>query len=87
MASAAGRAKYQKKQQEKKNQGYVVSMLVWYIRECMVSIVGINDGINMFTRGYHICDTNQLFTIGWVCYGERRFIIYDLSYYLDQFHF
>ena len=37
-----------------------MSRLVWYIRECMVSIININNGINELTRGYQNYNTIQI---------------------------
>lgn len=43
----------------------------------MVSIVDISDGINMSARGYHNCDTNQLFIFGGkVKVGEDLYVIW-----------
>ena len=57
-------------------------MLVWYIGECMVSILNINCGIKEPTHEYL---TSQLLIFGgyWVCKGERIFIY--LSYCLGLY--
>ena len=36
-------------------------MLCWYIGECMVSIININNGINEPTHGYHNTSQNLTF--------------------------
>ena len=39
-------------------------MLVWYIAECMVSIININNGIKKSLRVYRKCNINQMLTFG-----------------------
>jgi hypothetical protein len=39
-------------------------MLDQYARECMVSIINVNNGIKEPTRAYHICNTKQVLIIG-----------------------
>ena len=42
----------------------VGAILVWYIGECMVSLININSGIKEPTYGYQICNTTQMLTFG-----------------------
>ena len=37
---------------------------VWYIDECMVSMIYINNGIKEPTHGYQNCNTNQIMIFG-----------------------
>ena len=39
-------------------------MLTWHIGECLVSIVNINNNIKKPTRGYQMCNTNQMLICG-----------------------
>ena len=39
-------------------------MLDWYIVECMVSIININNGIKEPTRGIQNCSTSQIMIFG-----------------------
>lgn len=40
------------------------SNVVWYIGECMVSLININYGIKEPTHGYHNCNPNRIFIFG-----------------------
>ena len=42
----------------------VGTILVWYIGECMVSLININSGIKEPTHGYQICNTTQILIFG-----------------------
>jgi hypothetical protein len=56
---------------------------VWYIGECMVSIVNSNEGIKEPIHGYQNCNTTQILVFGAYV---KRFFVYP-SYYLGQYHF
>ena len=57
---------------------------VWYIGECMVSIININHGIKEPTLRYQNCNTSQILIYGWYVKGERIFV--ETSYDLGQYH-
>ena len=43
---------------------HIQAMLVWYIGECMASIININIGIKESTGGYENCSSTQIFIFG-----------------------
>ena len=46
-------------------------MLVWYISECVVSIMNINNGIKELTCGYQNCNTSQVLIFGGYVKGRE----------------
>ena len=57
-------------------------VLVWYIGECTVSIININNGIKDPTCGYQNCNTSQILIFSG---QDKRIFVYP-SYYLGQYH-
>ena len=61
---------------ERSIKGWFGPMLVWYIGECMVIIININDGIKEYACGCQNSNMNQILIFDGYDKGERIFIFW-----------